>query len=70
MKSGDHTCATIQSGGSIQSGGQDERPNKVMTTERWREGVKSLMNCFNETRNHGSGDQDFDGIIRSDDSFA
>jgi len=61
-KSGDHTCATIQSGGTIQSGWQDERPG--MTTERWGERVKCRMKCFYENLSHGPQDRDFDGIWR------
>jgi len=45
-----------------RSGGQDERPDKVMTTERWGEIVKCHMKRFYETRSHGPQDQDFDGI--------
>ena len=56
-KSGDHTWA------AIQSGGHDERTEKVMITEQWGERVKHRMKCFIETRSHGPEDQDFYVIL-------
>jgi len=62
-KSGDHTCARpSRAVEPSRSDGQDERPDKVMTTERWGERVKCRMKRFYETRSHGPQDQDFDGI--------
>ena len=64
-KSGDHTCARPSKAVEpSRSGGQDERPDKVMTTERWGERENCRMKCFYETRSHGAQDQDFDGIWR------
>jgi len=64
-KSGDHTCARpSRAVEPSRSGGHDERPDKVMTTERWGERVKCRMKCFYETRSHGPQDQDLDGIRR------
>jgi len=64
-KRGDHTCARPSKAVEpFRSGGQDERPDKVMTTKRWGKRVKCHMKCFYETRSHGPQDQDFDGIRR------
>ena len=64
-KSVEHTCARpSRAVEPSRSGGQDERPDKVVTTERWGERVKCRMKCFYETRSHGPQDQDFDGNQR------